>query len=244
MVARRACVTMGLLVLLALGAGPASALNWINNGGFESGLTGWMVSDEAGGSGSFYAATGPVTPASGLPTAGAAGGTMYALSDQPVGGLGGAHALWQAFTISGPATNVDLEFDLFVNNWAPVSIVNPAGLTYTAGPNQHVRVDILPGTASPFDTASVLGNYYLGVDGGPSPHAYTHFDFDITDKVGSGGTYILRFAGVENMGFLNAGVDNVGITGTPSGTQTPEPATLALLLVGGVPAVLRRRRRK
>lgn len=204
-----ALVTMGILAT----GNPARAVNVITNGGFETGdLTGWTVTNQAGGSGSFFVSSSTSTPLSGNSTVGPASGSFYAVSDQTGPG---AHALWQAFTVSGPGQSISLSYDMFVNDRSGVGpIINPAGLDYSASPNQHARVDILAASANPLSTnaADVLANFYLGVDPSASnPNPYTSYNFDISSVVGGGGTYILRFAEVDNQSFLNQGVDNVMI---------------------------------
>ncbi len=55
--------------------------------------------------------------------------------------------------------------------------------------------------------------------------------------VGAGGSYILRFAEVDNRSFFNQGVDNVSIDFTPLATPVPEPASvLGLLAIGALGA--------
>ena len=216
----------------------------ITNGGFEAGLAGWTVTDQAGGSGSWFAAVGTTTPFSSHATVGPASGTMLAVSDQ----FGpGTHAIEQSFLVPA-GSNVILTFDMFVNDWSGVGpIVDPAGLDYTAFPNQHARVDILAAGSLPFDTTGgVLANLFLGVDPGSPPNAYTSYSFDITSIVGGGGTFVVRFAEVDNQGFLNQGVDNVSINATPaSGAQpVPEPSSLALCAVLGVAGVAKRIKRR
>lgn len=126
--------------------------------------------------------------------------------------------------------------------WHPYAgpIIDPAGLDHTAVPNQRARVDILSAAAGPFDSgAGVLTNYYLGVDGGPDPHAFTHYSFDITGIVGTGGTFQLRFAEVDNQLWFNQGVDNVSILAEP----IPAPGAILLAGIGAAfVAHLRRRR--
>lgn len=225
-------ITKYLAVVLAfglVGLGTASAGQILINGGFETGdFTGWLVFDQPGGDGSFFVDPTTLTPVSSLPTVGPAGGAFYAVSDQ---GDPGAHVLIQLFTVAPgwlpPGWRAILAFDMFVNDSNDGPIVNPAGLDYSAVPNQHARVDLLSGTAGPFETgAGVLRNFYLSVDPGGSPHAYTHYSFDITNEVGGGGTFLIRFAEVDNQGFLNQGVDNVSIAGVP------EPASAVLLGLG------------
>jgi hypothetical protein len=199
------------LCSVAVSASGPALTELITNGDFETGdFQGWNVDNQAGGSGTFLVASGTITPISGFETAGPAGGTFYGLSDQTGPG---AHALSQMFTVPSAADSVLLSFDMFVNDQSEAGpIVNPAGLDYTAIPNQHARVDILSADAPAFDTgAGVLRNFYLSVDPGPNPHAYTHYEFDITDLVGAGGTFRLRFAEVDNQLYLHVGVDNVSV---------------------------------
>jgi hypothetical protein len=219
-----------LTFLLLAGACAAQASELLNNGGFETGtFAGWTVTNQAGsfpGSG-FFVLTGTTTPQSGSTTVGPAGGSFYAVSD----GQGpGTHALIQSFTVPGPASSVVLSFSLFANSYGG-NIVNPIGLDFTDGANQHARVDILKAGVSPFDTgAGVLQNLFLGADAGSNPHAYTNDTFDITALVGAGGTFQLRFAEVDNQLFFNLGVDNVSVNFTAAGI--PEPGNVALAALG------------
>lgn len=200
------------------------ALNLITNPGFETGdFTGWNVSNQTGGSGSFFVTNANTAPLTQRRTVGPANGLFYAVSDQwgP-----GAYALWQTFTVASPAASVILSFDMFVNDYDQGPIVNPAGLSYTTGPNQHGRVDILSAGSNPFDTgAGVLANFYLDVDPGSAPNPYTSYLFDITALVGGGGDFMLRFAQVQTQALLHMGVDNASV----DFTAVPEPATLLLL---------------
>ncbi len=229
-------------LLGAAGAAQASPIELIVNGDFETGdFTGWTVIDQAGGSGGFLIddADG-FTPASGLATVGAATGGFYAVSDQ----FGpGAHALVQSFTVPVGVTSVSLSFDMFVNDQnGSGSLVHPAGLDFTASPNQHARVDILSASAGALSTAvgNVITNLYLGVDG-PAPNPYTSYSFDLTALLAPGTSYQLRFAEVDNQYFFNQGVDNVSILADAA--QVPTPATLALFGLG-LTALSRRRRSK
>jgi hypothetical protein len=208
-------------LLFGILASVAVVADDLTNGGFESSyFRSWNLDNQAGGFGSFIVAAGTSAPVSRRPTAGPATGAFYAVSDQEGAG---ASALSQFFTIPAGPSQVLLSFDMFVNDWSGAGpIVSPAGLDYRALPNQHARVDILTADARPFDTGDgVLRNFYLGVDPGDSPHPYTHYEFDITDLVGGGGTFRLRFASVDTLFFQNMGVDNVAIRRS-RGTSTPE----------------------
>jgi hypothetical protein len=197
------------------------------NGGFETGdLTGWTTAVRSGSAvpGTFFVMSGSATPVSGLPTVGQARGEFYAVSDSEGAGT---RSLLQAFTVPAAGSAVFLSFDLFVNNWAEMTVINSGGLDHTNAPNQHARVDILSTSAMPFDIgADALRNFYLGADLGFPPNPYRHYGFDITDLVGGGGVFQIRFAEVDTEVFLNMGVDNVSIT------TIPEPTTLLLVGTG------------
>lgn len=231
----------GLALLMSVAA-TAAPSQLITNGDFETGtFAGWTTTARAGSNGNLVVdAVGSTTPNSGQTTAAnAQGGRFYALSDQ---GGPGAYSLTQSFTVAPGASSVWLNFQMFVNNYAGSAIVGTQGLDQAGGPNQHVRVDLLSAGAGAFDLgAAVLQNFYLGADAGVNPHGYTNYNFDLTSLVGSGGSFVLRFAEVDNQLYLNMGVDNVSIEADFA--QVPEPAGLALaamglLLAGG----LRRRR--
>jgi hypothetical protein len=232
---------LGLTLLMLAGSGAAYAIPLLTNGGFETGtLSSWTVANETGSfpGSNFFAIAGTTTPQSGSTTVGPASGSFYAVSDS---NGAGAHALIQTFTVPGPASAVILSFDLFANSYA-TAVVNPIGLDFADGANQHARVDILRAGASPLDTgAGVLQNFFLGADAGSNPHTYTSRTFDITTLVGGGGTFQLRFAEVDNLFFFNLGVDNVSVNFTAA-TGAPEPGGVVLTAVGicGLSLLLRR----
>jgi hypothetical protein len=217
-----------VLTLLATVVQPAhGAIELLSNGNFEAGaLTGWSVSNQAGGSGTWYIDTpGTTTPLSGQTTIGnASGGSWYAVTDQTGPGT---HVLLQSFAVPAAASSVSLSFQMFANDWDGGPIINPAGLTYAAGSNQHARVDILTAAALPFSTAAadIVGNYYLGVDAGVDPHAFTSYLFSLTATLAPGTTYQLRFAEVDNGGYYSMGIDNVSIL-AETASQVPEPTSL------------------
>ncbi len=198
----------------------------IVNGGFETGnFTGWEVNEKGGSA--LFVESGFVSPATAYPTIGPNTGGFYALADGPFG----ATSLVQRFSL-GAVSSASLGFDMFVNSGA-VSAVHATGLDQTSGgsyePNQHVRVDILSGTANAFDTGSgVLGTYYLGINSPKGDLNYSHNQIDVTGLLAAGGSYQLRFAQVNNQDYLLQGIDNVSLTITP----VPEPKTYALMVAG------------
>ena len=228
-----------LASVLLLVAGTASATSLLTNGDFETGtLAGWTVTDLAGGSGSFFVSSDVTTPISGFPTVGPAAvcSTPFPTRVDP------ERMRSRSRSRLLPGSRVILSFDMFVNDWSDLGpIVDPCGLDHTCVPNQHARVDILAAAAGAFDTgAGVLANFYLGVDPGTDPNPYTHYSFDISSLVGGGGTFVLRFAEVDNQLVLNQGVDNVSIEAT---ARVPEPATAGLLGAGLLALAAARRRR-
>ncbi len=204
---------------------PAVSTELITNGGFETGdFTGWTKTDQAGGVGTTFIGTGNSTPLSGHPSAGPHGGTKYAVTDtttSPGSPGSGTHVLIQPFTVPPNALVVGLSFSLFANDYDGGPIVNPAGLNYTALPNQHVRVDLLSSTATPFDTGTgVLRTFYIGVDPHTNPNPFRNYRFNITDLARDGGTFQIRFAEVDNQFFLNMGVDDVSVLYQPQAQTT------------------------
>ena len=240
-------LALGLLMALSMSAVTAAPV--ITNGGFESGFTGWTLSDQAGGDGSFFIQSGAQTPLGGVPVPSPPEGSNAAMTDA---GGPGAHVLYQDFVaMAGTAV---LNFELFILNdggefESPDSL--QFDLTNAIGEetqNQQVRVDILLASAAdPFsvDVSDVLANLYLSQPNDPLVSGYTALSSDLTSLMSAydGQTLRLRFAATDNLGPLNVGVDNVRFTGR---NVVPEPGSL-LLIAGALTALagaaaLRRRR--
>ena len=203
------------------------AIELIENGDFETGdFTGWSVTDLPGGNGSWFIdGNDTLTPRGMRATVGAASGDYYAVSDQ---NGPGTHVLEQEFTVPLSAATVSLSFDMFVNDFSSLGpLFDALGLDHTGGLNQHARVDLLTATADSFDTTSgVVTTFFMGVDPqAANPNPYTNYTFDLTGIALPGETYRLRLAEVDNLFFLNQGVDNISVDFVP----VPEPSTLILL---------------
>lgn len=218
---------------------PSMSAELIQNGGFESfgadvySITSWNTAEQ-GISGSVLAGSGTVTDASGRNTVGAAAGIYYGLLDAS---QISNQALYQTFT-TGAVNSATLSFQMFVNNQSTNGTqINATGLDYTTGgsndANQHVRVDLLTGTAGAFSTSNldVLQSFYLGGSNGSNgviANPYVDYSFDMSSLMAAGGTYTLRFASVANDGQMQMGIDNVSLSVSP----VPEIETYSMLLMG------------
>lgn len=213
----------------------ASAQQMITNGGFESGLTGWTVANQADGNGDWFSTAGVESPLSFFAIPGPQAGSLYAVTDQTGPG---SHMLFQTFTIGGPVSSATLSFWHFIQNSAVAASGAQNDLNYTSDPNQHVQVDLLSGDISgnPFG-GTVIGNFFFG----GTDFGWTNYSQDITALLSTPGTYSLRFAEVDNQSFFQYGVDNVSL----AVNTVPEPGTYALVAVGMLAlAGVKRRTRK
>jgi len=224
-------MSLGLTALVgacALAAG-AHASELLTNGDFETGdLSGWTVTDQAGGSGSWYLGTnGGGSPLNGFPTPTLVnGGDFNAQTDQ---GGPGSHTLSQSFFASGAGTYT-LSFDVYGNDQSGAAPAGaPGDLDYNNAPNQHGEVNLIG------PSGTVLVTY-----GAPGPD-WTHLTFDLSSLITSAGVYTVAFSEVDNQLFYNIGLDNISLTGAAG---VPEPASWALMILGfgGMGAVVRRRR--
>ncbi len=198
------------------------AQNLLTNGDFEAGFSGWTRADQIGSESTWLLQSGTVSPVNGFAVPAPPGPIRAAMTDA----LGpGSHVLYQDFTLS-VAT---LRFDLYLNNHAN-AFFSPASLDFSLPAlNQQVRVDIVTTSADPFSVgvADVLLNLYRTQPGDPLLSGYTTITVDLTAFLSThlGETLRLRFAEVDNVQVLNAGVDRVSLI-------IPEPSASIMALTG------------
>lgn len=228
---------VGALAAFAFAA-PAAA-QFIVNGGFESGFSGWIRADQFGSDGMFFSQTGAASPINGFPVATPPEGAFAAMTDSIAGG---SHALYQDFTIpTGVITSATVSFALSLNN-AAGTYTTPAHLDWaTPAINQQARVDLLTSSAGTFSVvaADVIQNLFQTTASTPAmTGGYTNFNIDITAALQGreGQSVRLRFAEVDNVNFFNFGVDNVSVI------IIPAPSALSLLMV--IPVMSTRRARR
>lgn len=217
------CLVSTLACALAI---PAQA-GLINNGGFESGFTGWTRADQLGSNGTFALQTGTASPVNGFPVPPPPGPIRAAMSDAPGPG---SHVLYQDFVV--PTSVVGpyfATFSLYINNGhgSPTFFL-PSTLNWsTPTLNQQARVDIMKTSADPFSvlSADILQNLYQTATLDPLVSGYNTILRDVTAvlQANQGQTLRLRFAEVDNVAPFNLGVDNVDIN------AVPEPASWMLV---------------
>ncbi|HJT81218.1 MAG TPA: PEP-CTERM sorting domain-containing protein, partial [Chthoniobacterales bacterium] len=141
----------------------------------------------------------------------------------------GSHSLIQNFVVPSSPVLASLQFDLYINNHA-TNFFSPASLDFsTPTLNQQFRVDIMTGAADPFSLSltDVLLNIYQTQPADSLVSGYNTITSDLTALFAAhpGETLKLRFAAVDNVNFLNIGIDRVSLA-------VPEPGSTALLAIG------------
>jgi IPTL-CTERM motif len=204
-----------LLGLLWASATAAGAVELVTNGGFEQNggvntnvFTGWTETDQAGGSGSFFAQTGTTAPSPNPITVPAPPqGSFSAMSSQ---GGAGSHILSQNITIPASSSSRFSARIYINNNAAGGTFSSPNSLDYTVTPNQQFRIDIMTtGSALTDVGAGVLRNLYQTKPGDPAVSGYTTISADVSSFAGQ--TVRLRIAEADNQGNMTVGVDQVSI---------------------------------
>ena len=208
-------------------AGPATTSGWTSgtiqpsavasaftNGDFETGdRAGWT--NTSSGNGSWFVYNGTRSPMSNQTISAPPQGRFAATTDQTGPGN---HTLAQTFQVpTGP--NVTLSFTLYYENRAG-AFATPDTLSYASGSNQQYRVDLMSPSAAHDSVApsDVVRKLYRTEVGAASYLPPTRMCFDVSSYANM--TLSLRFAEVDNMGYLHASVDDVrvgtGCTATPS----------------------------
>src|SRR5262249_5387538 len=160
--------------------------------------------DKIGSSGTWFLQRGMLSPLNAFPVPPPSQETAAAMTDQAGAGT---HLLTQDIVIS-PAALVTPGFDLFLNNQAGAFFTAASPVALGGFPNQQFRVDILNPAATDFDVgAGVLATLYRTAPNSPPQSGYRRLTFDITAFTGR--TVRLRFAEVDNSGYLTAAIDQV-----------------------------------
>lgn len=229
-------IVIGTAVVTSFCSFPAIAATVVN-GSFENGLNGWTVVDEANGSGSWFSTLGGVSPLSGFSIPLPSQGNAFAVTDQ---NGPGSHVLFQDITLH-PTGKQILSFDWFAQDQSFVGPLSNGTESFTGGPNQHFRVDILQAGFNNFfgpTGAGVLANIIGDTASVPPVVGFNTTTFDLTPWAGQ--TVRLAFREVDNQFFFQAGVDNIIITKE----AVPEPNTVLAILgvLGGSGLVFKRKR--
>ncbi|MBD2693341.1 hypothetical protein [Anabaena catenula] len=213
---------------------PSQALEFVNNGSFENGFTGWTVLSQTGSMGNVSITSGGTSPISSstipLPTQ----GTRYAVTDQ--NGLG-SYVLYQDITLSSGST-YSLSFNYFAQTAAPLYVGSNMSLNTIQ--NQHARVDIMTPFSAGFDpfnsapNTNVLANVLAPT---ASPSNFTSVTgYNLTPFAGQ--TIRLAFRQVDNQTYFQFGIDNVSIQSAaapvPFGLNTETSLAVGLPLFLGL----------
>lgn len=184
------------------------------NPGFEANpasLDSWSSFVQPGSFGSWFVQTGTVSPLNSFPVQPPPEGIHAAMNDE---GGPATHILYQDFIV--PA-NAVLSFDLYARSQIAWIVPVPESLDYTAGANQHIRVDIMDPTAAIEDVgAGVLQNLFI-TDPVNDPLEFGYITVTADLSRFAGRLVRLRFAAVLNQFFLNTGIDNVVFTAPQQG---------------------------
>lgn len=227
--------------------------NAVMNGGFETNggagtsiLNGWtVVTDNCGSTGSWYAQTGTSNPlgstGSNTTVAAPPEGSFAAMSDQ---NDPGTRVMYQDIAIPADATNVTFQLYLLTDSGGWV-IPEPQTLqTCDSVDNEQFRADIITTSSDPTTEidSGVLLTLYQTMPSDALESGYTEVQADISSLAGQ--TVRLRFVDADNLGHLNAGVDDVMITGTVPDLGTYGVTLLALLVLAAGASLILQRRRK
>jgi hypothetical protein len=217
----RVAVQFFLAALAAslLVGGTAGAATVVN-GDFETGnLSGWTQSNNPSGesqTGEWITYTGAFGGEIGGELPPPPAGSYAALTVQ---GGPGQHILYQDVSLE-PYFSHQLTLVAYYDS--ANTLVTPQPNTLSPGEseggppeNQQYRIDVMKPTAAieSVETGDILATVFATKSGDPTSMAPTTFTADLSPFAGQ--TVRLRFAEVDNIGELNAGVDAVAIQSTP-----------------------------
>jgi hypothetical protein len=230
-----AVITVSVFFLILFTSGICMAAQSVVNGGFETGdFTGWTVVN--GGASEFVVMSGTLIGHFTVLSPPAGTYAAMTLEESP-----GFSILYQDIAVpAGGSTNFSATIYLenFADTW-----VNGPGLSYTGGPNQQFRVDIMNPAAAVDDVGTgVLLNVFQTQPGDPLTLGYTQIQADLTPFTGQ--TVRIRFAEAVNEEELLAGVDQVSATTTFSVPTMNEWGMILFMLFAGFGSIYYMRRQK
>jgi hypothetical protein len=210
--ARLSARTLALTLLAAAALlSPVSAnAATVANGNFDSGnLVGWQT--QLAGTGQWLVYAGTSSPASAHPIPAPPQPTYAAISDET---SGASAILYQDIALE-PGYSQKLSLIAYYTSYSPVSQPTPDSLDFTALNNQQYRIDVIKPSAPllSLNPADILLTILRTKAGDPITLAPTTMTADLTPFAGQ--TVRLRFASVDTVSFLNAGVDAVSLVSTP-----------------------------
>jgi hypothetical protein len=217
----RRTLPLAAILLVALVPARAAAAT-VANGDFESGtLSGWNV-HQATEAGNWFAYQGTEAPIGrhrdAEPVQAPPQGTHAAIADEA-----NPDTLILYQEVSLPAgSSAHLSLLAYYNSYDPIAVPTPDTLSVDeevlAGQqNQQFRIDVMRAGAplESLEPADVLMNVFQTAPGAPRVMKPTKLTADLTPFAGQ--TVMLRIAVAVNQEVLNAGVDEVEITGSGPG---------------------------
>ncbi len=210
-------------------AGVAGA-ELVTNGGFETGdFTGWHLQEQSGGAGTWSVYSGTVSPLSAHPIPAPPQGTFAAISDQ---NDVASSILYQDIALP-PGTTDKLSMYAYYTGYTTMD--SPPSLDDNVSGNQQFRIDVMRPSAPLTSVApsDILKTVFATQTGGAESMAPTVVTADLSAFAGQ--TVRLRIAQVDNSDYLNAGVDAVSVTASPTAaTQAATAASLTGATLNGI----------
>jgi hypothetical protein len=182
----------------------------ITNGDFNNGnLVGWQT--QLAGTGNWFVYAGTSSPQSAHVIPAPPQGTYAAISDQ----TGASSAILYQDIALEPGYSQKLSLIAYYTSSAAIFVPNPDSLDSTVPGNQQYRIDVMKPSApvNSVNPADILLTVFRTNTGAPLALGPTPMTADLTPFAGQ--TVRLRFAQVDVVSFLNAGVDAVSLVSTP-----------------------------